>query len=43
MSYKKFENIVKEIHEQNTCDEDNITDHTNMHKLRIDEWITPIK
>ena len=43
MFYKKFDFIAEGIHEQNTCDIDNVTGHTNMFMLCDDEWITPIK
>ena len=43
MFYKKFDTIADDIHEQNTCDIDNMTGHTNMFMLCDDEWITPIK
>ena len=32
-----------DIHEQNACDINNMTGHTNMFMLCDDEWITPIK
>ena len=43
MFYKRFDTIADDIHKQNTCDNDNMTGHTNMFMLCDDEWITPIK
>ena len=43
MFYKRFETIADDIHEQNACDINNVTGHTNMFTLCDDEWITPIK